>query len=120
MKQLNNSKKIKTILVERKFKDSTDIKEYNVDADIFDDVYLEAATRYVENYIKERNAKITPILSTYDKNDINDFSKHYCFNSYYIIINAGYHIKAEAMRDNFKKISGIDLKYEKLKSGSNE
>lgn len=110
------SLKVKTIVVECKLKDSIDTKQFNVDEDIFDDIYLEAATRFAEAYVKEKNQKIAPILSTYEKKDVKNVNKHYCYNSYYIIINAGFHKKAEIMRKNFLAAAGIDLSKEALKS----
>jgi hypothetical protein len=108
--------KVKTIVVECKLKDSVDLKEYDVDTEIFDDIYLEAATRFAEQHIKKNNAKIAPILSTYEKKDIKNYNKHYCYNSYYVIINTGFHRKAEIMRKNFLVLAGIDLQKEEIKS----
>ncbi len=110
------SSKIKTVVVECKFKDSLDRKEFDVDADIFDDVLLEAATRFAEEHVKQDNAKIAPILSTYEKKDVLDYNKHFCYNSYFVIVNAGFHKKAEIMRRNFLRISGKDLSKELIKS----
>lgn len=107
---------IKTIVVECKLKDSLNLKEFEVDSDIFEDVYLEAATRFAEDHVKQPGAKIAPILSTYEKKDKKDYDKHLCYNSYFIIINAGFHKKAENMRANFKKQFNIDLAKETLKS----
>jgi hypothetical protein len=116
LKKQMKSSKIKTIVVECKLKDSLDIKEYDVDAEIFDDIYLEAATRFAEQHVKKQNVKIAPILTAYEKKDEKDFDKHYCYNSYYIIINAGFYKKAEIMRKNFLMVVGIDLQKESLKS----
>lgn len=110
------SSKVKTIIVECKLKDLVDKKEFNIDSEIFDDVYEEAATRFVEQHVIKPEAKIAPILSTYEKKDIKNFDKHYTYNSYYIIINAGFHKKAEIMRSNFLKLANIDLRKESVKS----
>jgi hypothetical protein len=107
---------IKTIVVECKSKISGIVKEFDVDSDIFDDVHLEAATRFAEEHVRKPNAKISPILSTYEKKDAKDYDKHLCLNSYFVIINAGFHQKAENMRLNFKKQFKIDLAKESLKS----
>ncbi len=110
------SSTIKKVVVECKLKDSLDTGEFNIDSDIFDDIYLEAATRFVERYINQKHVKIAPILSTYEKIDVKNFNKHYCYNSYFVIVNAGFHKKAENMRKNFLAASGMDLQKEKLKS----
>lgn len=108
--------KIKTVVVECKLKDSLDTKEYDVDSEIFDDVYLEAATRFAGEHVKKNNAKIAPILFTYEKKDSKNYNKQFTINSYYVIINAGFHKKAEIMRKNFKEFSGVDLKNEVIKA----
>lgn len=110
------SSKIKRIVVECKLKDSKETKEYDVDPEIFDDFLLEAATRFAEDCVKKPKAKITSILTAYDKVDSKNFEKHYCFNSYYLLINAGQHKKAEIMRKNFMAATQIDLQKENLKT----
>jgi hypothetical protein len=111
--------KIKTIVVECKLKDFNSAQEFEIDSEIFDDTNLEAATRFVEHYISNNNLKISPTLNTYEKRDVKNPNKHVNYNSYYIIVNAGYYKKAENMRSNFLKISNIDLKKESLKSSNN-
>lgn len=113
------SSKVKTIVVECKLKTSSDTKEFDIDPEIFDDIYLEAATRFAEQHVKNNKDKIPPILSAYEKKDVKNYNKHFCYNSYYIIVNAGFHKKAEIMRKNFMSISGIDLQKESLKSNDN-
>lgn len=110
------SSTVKTIVVECKLRNSLNIKEYEVDSEIFEDPYMEAATRFAEQQVKKPGATITPILSTYDKKDVKNYDKHICYNSYYVVINAGYHKKAEIMRNNFKRLEHIDLKNESIKS----
>jgi hypothetical protein len=107
---------LKQIVVECRTKTICETGEFEIDADIFDDIYLEAATRFVDGYVKKPEAKMPPILTAYEKSDTNNVNKHYCFNSYYVIVNAGFYKKAEMMRQNFKNITNIDLKFETLKS----
>lgn len=114
------SSTVKTIVVECKLKDSLDTKEYEVDSELFDDIYMEAATRFVEQHVIKPNAKIPPILSTYIKKDVKNYDKHFCYNSYYLMVNAGFHKKAEIIRKNFMIVSNIDLKNESIKSSDNE
>lgn len=107
------SSKVKTIVVECRMKDFVDTKEFNIDPEIFDDIMMEAATRYAYQHVKKRNSKIAPILTTWEK---KNEKKIETYNSYYAIINAGFHQKAEIMRRNFIELSGIDLKNERVKS----
>jgi hypothetical protein len=110
------SSQVKKVVVECKMKSSLEIKEYDVDTEIFDDILLEAATRFVEERVNSKNAKICPILTCFEKKDEKNFDKHFCYNSYYMIINAGFQKKAEIMRRNFMMLTGIDLQKESLKS----
>lgn len=110
------SSKVKTVIVECKLKDSIDTKEFDIDSELFDDILMEAATRFTEKYVKRQNVKISPVLSAWEKKDAKNYEKHICYNSYYVIINAGFHRKAEIMRKNFMAATGIDLKLEKLKT----
>ncbi len=109
------SSRIKTIVVECKMKNSLETKEFDIDPEIFDDVYMEAATRFAEQHVIKPGVKISPILTTYEKKDEKNPDKQFCYNSYYVIINAGFYRKAEIMRRNFFAVSGIDLQKEKLK-----
>ncbi len=112
------SAKVKTVIVECKMKESIDTKEFDIDPEIFDDVLLEAATRFAEQRIKNKNAKIAPILTSYEKKNSKNYDKHICFNSYYVIINSGFQKKAEIMRRNFMIASGIDLQKDPIKSNA--
>ena len=113
------SSKIKTVVVECKLKDSVDKKQFDIDSEIFDDILLEAATRFAEQHVKKKNVRMAPILTAWDKKNTNNFEKYYCYNSYFVVINAGFHKKAEIMRKNFLAATGIDLKLEKMKTESN-
>lgn len=115
MEHKMKSSKIKTIVVECRFTDSVNSNNFEVDSDIFEDVYMEAATRFIEGYIKENNTKIAPILETYEQKDLKKPNKHFCYNSYYVIVNAGFYKKAEIMRQNFKNLCGVDLKKESIR-----
>lgn len=109
------SSTIKTVVVECQLKNSLDTKEFEVDSDIFDDIYLEAATRFTEQHVKKANAKIPMVIFAFEKKDIKNFSKYFGYNSYFLIINAGFHKKAEVMRKNFFLVSGVDLQKESIK-----
>ena len=111
---------IKTIIVECKFKDSTKTVEFDIDSEIFDDVYLEAGTRFVENLAKKSGQKITPILTTFERKDIKNYKKHFAYNSYFLLINAGQYRKAEVVRQNFIKMTNVDLKLESIKNDNSD
>lgn len=113
------SSKIKTVVVECKLRDNVFTKQFDIDSEVFDDILLEAATRFAEQHVKQENVKIAPILTAWEKKHAKNYDNHYCFNSYYIIINAGFHRKAEIMRKNFKSATGIDLKLEKIRTEQN-
>jgi len=93
--------------------------EYEIDPEIFDDVYVEAATRAIEKRKDEVGFRVTVILECWEKKDFKRPDKHFCYNTYRILINAGMHGKAEMLRINFLQMHGIDLQKESLK-GDNE
>jgi hypothetical protein len=90
--------------------------EYEIDSTIFDDVYLEAATRAIEKR-KDMLSKLRlgAILVCWEKRDFKRPERHFCYNSYYILVNAGLHKTAEIYRANFLKMYGRDMKKESLK-----
>lgn len=110
------SLKIKTVVVECRLKDDVYTKQFDIDSEIFDDILLEASTRFAEQHVKKQNVKIAPILTAWEKENVKKYDKYFCYNSYFIIINAGFHKKAEIMRKNFMSATGIDLRMEKLKT----
>lgn len=94
--------------------------EFDIDADIFDDVYVEAATRAIEKRKNLPGFKVTIILETWDKKDVKKPDKHYCYNTYRVLINAGMHEKAEMLRLNFMSMHGIDLQKESLRGDDDD
>ena len=93
--------------------------EFEIDSEIFDDIYVEAATRAIEKRKDLPGFKVTVIIETWEKKDFKKPDKHYCYNTYRILINAGMHDKAEMLRLNFMRMHGIDLQKESLK-GEND
>lgn len=89
--------------------------EVEIDSEVFDDVYVEAATRAIEKRKDLPGFKVTVILETWEKRDFKKPEKHFCYNTYRVLINAGMHTKAEMLRINFMKMHGIDLQKESLK-----
>lgn len=93
--------------------------ELEIDSEIFDDVYVEAATRAIEKRKDLPGFKVTVIIETWEKKDFKKPDRHFCYNTYRILINAGMHGKAEMLRLNFLRMHGVDLQKESLK-GEND
>lgn len=94
-------------------------EEFSVDPEIFDDIYMEAATRALEKRKDREKFLVTVIMECYVKSDAKKPSKHFVYNTYFVLINAALHSKAEIMRLNFLKSHGIDLRKENLKGDDN-
>jgi hypothetical protein len=99
---------IKTIVVSLT---SDNISEFDINIDVFDDPYLEAATRAVEKNRKVKGAIIRPIITCWEKKTPKKTSM---YNSYWILVNAGCYTKAEQLREKFKMQHNVDLKNEPL------
>jgi hypothetical protein len=95
------------------------VEEFDIDPVIFDDVYMEAATQALEKRKDGEKFLVTVVMETYLKADEKKSQKHYVYNTYFVLINAGLHFKAEMMRLNFLKSHGIDLRKESLKGDDN-
>ena len=93
--------------------DKDNITEHIIDTEMFQDPFLEAITRAIENGVKNTNVLVnTRTISTcwetkYPK-------KLYSCNSYFPMINAGQHAKAELLREKFKAQYDIDLAMEPI------
>ena len=88
---------------------------FEIDPDVHEDIYMEAATRAVEKRKALENFKVTVMVECWEKKDANKPDKHFCYNTYFILVNAGLHKKAEMLRLNFFKMHKIDLQKESLK-----
>jgi len=88
---------------------------FDIDSSIFDDIYMEAATRALEKRKDGEKFLVTVIMECYQKRDEKKPDKHFVYNTYFVLINAGLHQKAEIMRFNFMKTHGVDLRKESLK-----
>lgn len=106
MRKYMKPSKLKTIVV--KSLDWTN--EIEIDSEIFDDVYVEAATRIVEKGLEKPNFLIAAVIFCYDKQDEKTPDKHCTCNTYHILVNAALYDKAELLRLNFLKEKGIDLR----------
>ena len=89
--------------------------EHEIDSEIFDDVYVEAATRSIEKRKNLPDLRVAVIIECWEKKDFKKPDRHFCYNTYRVLINAGMHDKAEMLRLNFMRMHGIDLQKESLK-----
>ncbi len=91
--------------------------EIEVDSDVTNDVLMEAATEAVEKRKDLDGFKVAVVMECYEKKNIKDPEKHFMYNTYFVLVNASLHEKAEMLRLNFLKQHGIDLQRESLKGG---
>jgi hypothetical protein len=108
MAKIMKSSAIKTIVVRLT---ADNVLEFPVDTDIFDDPFLEAATRAVETTRKLRGGIIRAITECWDKQSPK---KSQLYNSYWILVNASCFAKAEQLREKFLKQTDCDLAREPL------
>lgn len=96
---------------------STNWKEIvEVDESIFDDYKLEACTQAIERALKNGNSTVTALLQCWIE-PRNPKSKRNIsiYNTYKILINAGFHSKAEILRSVFLSKTKVDLADEPIK-----
>ena len=89
-------------------------REVQLDSTLFKDLYMEAATRVIEQNKDNPKFQLSPVMICFDKKDVNNVDKYYLYNTYYILINAGLHKKAEAFREIILKMHSFDIGEEKL------
>ena len=84
------------------------VSEFEIDNDIFDDPFMEAATRAIERtkQIKSVGALIGPVAECWDR-DTPKVSVVY--NMYWLLVNAACYKKAELLREKFKMQHDEDL-----------
>jgi hypothetical protein len=86
-----------------------------VDNDLFDDYVIEACTQALEKRIRDGMTKITPVIQVWE--DVkNKKTKIHVYNTYKLLINAGFHTKAELLRSFFLHETKIDLAKEPIKA----
>lgn len=93
--------------------------EMEIDSGIFDDYKLEACTQIIERLFMSGNYQITPFMYCEDRSigrKTKPSLKFGTYNTYKLIINAGYHIKAELLRRSFLNTDKIDLADEPIQS----
>jgi len=106
LKTMKPSTTIKTVVVRLT---ADNINEFNVDVDIFDDPFMEAATRAIEKSKEVKRGIVRAVIECWEKNDPK---KSYLYNSYWVLINASCYKKAELLRDKFKMQYDCDLALE--------
>lgn len=102
------SSAIKTIVVRLT---SDNVQEFEIDSTVFDDVYMEAATRAVETTKSKRQGIVRAISECWEKRTPN---KSVLYNSYWILVNAACYDKAEQLREKFKMQTDCDLAKEPI------
>lgn len=107
------SSAIKTVVV---CLTADNISEFDIDEDIFEDPFMEAATRAVEIIKKQRGAIIRPMTSCWEKKTPK---RKHIYNSYWILVNASCYSKAEQLREKFRMQTDIDLSKEPVHSRDN-
>lgn len=94
-------------------------RQVSVDSAIYDDIFIEAATRVVEEQKGDHSFfnKIRIIGECYEKGDENNIEKHYHINMYHILVNAAMYSIAELVREKTKNQHKIDLQLEPARAG---
>jgi len=92
------------------------VSEFDIDMDIFDDPFMEAATRAVEKTKKQRYGIIRAVTECWDKKVPKKSQIVYMYNSYWVLVNASCFSKAEQLRDKFKMQTNCDLAHEPIHS----
>lgn len=108
MQRTMKSSATKTVVVSLT---ADNITEYDIDTNIFDDPYMEAATRAVEQSRKSQGGIIRPITRCWEKKQPK---KSFMYNSYWILINASCYNKAEMLREKFRLQTEVDLAKEPI------
>ena len=91
-------------------------EDLEVDANIFEDVFMEAATRVLEKHKDTPNFTVSVGMQCCEKKHEKIPSKYTTYNVYFVLVNAAMYEKAELLRLNFLKSKKIDLQKESIKS----
>ena len=78
----------------------------DVDSDIFDDPYIEAATRAVEICKVNNTGTINHFTECWEPKNV---IKSHIINSYWVLVNASMFETAEALREKYKSFKNVDL-----------
>ena len=89
-------------------------EEIEVNSSVFDDIFMEAATRAIETRLGKPGFKMAIVMECCEVIGKKQ-SVPVIYNSYFVMINAGLHKKAELLRTNFLKEHGVDLRQESMR-----
>ena len=92
-----------------------DVSEYDVDTEIFEDPFMEAATRAVEKARLKKHGIIRPVTECWEKKNPKQAG---LYNSYWILVNAACYAKAELLREKFRMQTDCDLAKEPIRGNS--
>ena len=102
--------KLKTIVVKLT---ADNISEFDIDVNVFDDPFMEAATRAIEKTKTKSHGVVRPVAECWDKNSPK---KTLLYNSYWLLVNAACYSKAELLREKFRMQTDHDLSKEPMTS----
>lgn len=108
MKKTMRRPKYKNIVVRVS---SDNILEFKVDSEIFDDPFMEAATRAIEESKKSKHSIVRAITECWEKKAPK---RVIMYNSYWLLVNAALYSKAELLREKFKMQTNCDLAKEPM------
>lgn len=116
MPKIMKSSTLKVVIVKINGKKS----QVTVDADTFEDIFIEAATRVVERQRGNQAffSKIKVIGLCYCKEDEERPENHQQINLYHIMVNAGMYDLAELLREKTKNLHNVDLQIEPVRANA--
>lgn len=120
MEQTMKSSTTNKRIVVRLTKDN--ILEYDINTEIFDDPFLEAATRAVESIKGQKHKMVRGVTECWETKAsgskptviLRAPRNPELYNSYWILINAGCYAKAEQLREKFMMQNDVDLSKEPI------
>lgn len=95
-------------------------EEMDIDSSIFDDIYMEAATRSIEKRKSLPTFQLAVVMKCWEKKNADNPDMHFVYNTYFVLVNSAMHEKAEILRLNFLKEYKMDLRKESLKSKNDD
>lgn len=113
MQKIMKSSAIETVIVRL---NSDNISEFNIDTEIFDDPFMEAATRAVEKTRKMRYGTIRAVTECWLKSNPK---KSMLYNTFWVLVNASCFSKATLLRDKFMMQTKCDLSKEPIHGKNN-
>lgn len=103
MEKTMKSSATKTIVVQLT---ADNVQEFDIDGGVFEDPFMEAATRAVEKSKDVKGSIIRPVTQCWEKENPK---RSAMYNSYWVLVNAACYKKAEQLREKFKAQTDCDL-----------